>query len=151
MIGPQLERLRPQHLGKQDLSAATFAEAGRRLQLQVGVPRLRLGLEEPPDVGAPAVAGPASAAGAPAPEAMSDPCERVFSMSHWTHSFRVSGAIETATSTLAATASEFETATDEAALAAAAALRQAEAALVRARAAVKLAVARSMGPLPQAA
>jgi hypothetical protein len=51
--------------------------------------------------------------------------------------FKVAGAIDATTSTLVATAREFEAANDDAAREAASALRLAEAALIRARAAVQ--------------
>jgi hypothetical protein len=62
----------------------------------------------------------------------------------------VAGAIQSANSALAATAREFEAASDDAAHEAATALRLAEAALLRARAAVEAALSRT-APLRRAA
>ena len=60
----------------------------------------------------------------------------------WSTCLRVAGAIESANTALAATAKEFEAASDDAAREAAEALRAAEAAMSRARTAVQLALSR---------
>lgn len=70
----------------------------------------------------------------------------------WASCFRVSGAIESTTSTLKATAKEFEAASDDAAHEAATALRLAEAALAKARLAVQAVLARQQAaPMRRAA